>query len=64
MKLKKYGNCPRCGSDLMPIWCNTEEFTIEDGRLTYTGRIKRVCSHLECPSCLKKVCVDDSFDKY
>ena len=58
----KYGECLRCGSELIPIWCSKEEFEVNDGRLTYTGKTRRVCSHLECPSCLKKHCVDDTFD--
>lgn len=59
----KYGVCSRCGTHLVPIWFNEEETKVQDGRMWYTGRTRKACSHLECPNCFKKECVDDSFDR-
>lgn len=53
-----YGICSRCERDLEPVWFEEEEF--KRGRPT--GRTRRACSHLECPVCLKKECIDDTFD--
>lgn len=58
----KYGICPGCKTELIPIWFMEEEFRIESGIMYKTGRKRRAVDYLECPSCLKKECVDDSFD--
>ena len=58
----RYGSCSRCDTPLVPIWFTEEETKVVDGRMYYTGRKRRACSHLECPRCLKKACVDDTFD--
>lgn len=59
----KYGKCDRCGSDMMPVWFTEEEYKRGSvGSLIKTGRKRRACSHLECPSCFRSYCVDDSFD--
>lgn len=59
----EYGTCHKCGNPLEPVWFQEEEYrkgTI--GTLIKTGRTRTACSHLECPRCFTKVCVDDTFD--
>lgn len=58
----QYGSCSKCGSTLVPIWFTEEEIKIVNGSMIKTGRKRKACSHLECSSCFKKECVDDSFD--
>lgn len=59
----RYGKCGRCGSSLHPVWFEEQETKTISGTLIHTGRKRTACSHLECPSCLNKESVDDSFDK-
>ncbi len=59
---KVYGTCCNCGSVLEPIFFIEEEYKVEYGAMIKTGRKKKACSHLECPNCGKKECVDDTFD--
>lgn len=60
-----YGVC-ECGSALMPIWFTEEEYesiSYSGGSMSVrTGRKRHAVSHLECPMCGRKECVDDSFD--
>lgn len=58
----KYGICNKCGSQLFPVWFIEKETKIVKGSLIYTGKKRKACSHLECPTCLKKECIDDTFD--
>lgn len=58
----KYGICSRCETDLVPVWFTEEEINIIGGTMIKTGRERTACSHLECPSCFTKECVDDTFD--
>jgi hypothetical protein len=58
----KYGECSFCRSELYPIWFTEDEYEIINGIQYKTGRKRNACSHLECPDCGKKECVDDSFD--
>lgn len=60
--MTKYGECPYCGDDLIPIWFTEEETVVIHGTLCKTGRKRRAVSHLSCPTCLRNECVDDSFD--
>lgn len=60
--LNKYGVCSRCKDNLIPIWFIEEEYRTEDGIMYKTGRKRRAVDYLECPTCLKKEFVDDSFD--
>lgn len=56
--------CPKCGSIMIPIWFTEEEVKHANGYYPYkTGRKRRAVSHLECPYCFTKECVDDSFDQ-
>jgi len=57
-------SCPRCDSLMEPVFfMEEEEKTSEEGWWKYkTGRVRRAVSHLECPHCFNKECVDDSFD--
>lgn len=57
-----YGNCERCGAALEPVFFTEEETKTVYGSLIKTGRTRKACSHLECPVCGKKECVDDTFD--
>lgn len=61
-----YSDCKSCGVPLEPVWFREKEITPQTGSRFYypteTGRTKKSCSHLECPNCLRKECVDDSFD--
>lgn len=59
---KVYGEC-ECGAGFIPVWFIDEEYRYENSGIMYkTGRKRRACSHLECPNCFKRQCVDDSFD--
>ena len=55
--------CPKCGSIMIPIWFTDEEEKVTYGCRHKTGRKRRAVSHLECPDCFTKECVDDSFDQ-
>lgn len=57
-----YGTCDRCGSSLFPIYFTEKETEVIAGVMTYTGRVRRAVSHLQCDCCMHEVCVDDSFD--
>lgn len=58
-----YGECPKCGSKMLPIWYRAEEEKIIHGHRYITGRTCRAVSHLECPNCFHRETVDDSFDE-
>ena len=53
----RFGLCD-CGGQLHPVWFDESEY--RNGHKT--GRARDAVSHLVCDSCLKNVCVDDSFD--
>lgn len=59
MRNRNYGNCDYCGTPLEAelFW---EEERNEQGHLT--GRIRRAVGMLYCPHCMKKYCIDDTFD--
>jgi uncharacterized ferredoxin-like protein len=59
---KLYGTCERCGEVRMPVFFTEEERKVTNGIMVLTGRKRQACSHLECPNCGKKECVDDTFD--
>lgn len=55
--------CPRCGASMKPVYFTEEEYEISSAGYRYkTGRVRRAVSHFECPHCLNKEAVDDSFD--
>lgn len=56
-----YGEC-ECGANLHPIWFKEQESKVVKGRLIWTNRYRKACSHLECHNCFKNYPVDDSFD--
>lgn len=60
--MPKYGICAECGDELEPVWFTDEEYEVIGGIQCRTGRVRRAVDYLECPCCLKKYCVDDSFD--
>ena len=55
-----YGYCPKCEVTLERIWFKDIEF--EPKSNIPTGRVKWAVNYLQCPCCLKKFTVDDSFD--
>lgn len=57
-----YGVCSKCGANLEPVFFTEEETKTANGIMYKTGRIRHAVSHLECPNCLTKACVDDTFD--
>lgn len=57
-----YGNCSKCSVPLEPVWFTEEEYEVVNGIMYKTGRKRRAVSHLECPCCLNREIVDDSFD--
>lgn len=58
-----YGVCEKCGADMQPVWFTEEEYKVTNDGFRYrTGRERRAVSHLECPYCFAKACVDDTFD--
>lgn len=65
MKTRDYGQCIRCGANLIAGDSATvDETEIVDGKLIYTGKRIFMIGYLQCPCCLKKYTVDDSFDRY
>lgn len=62
MNEDKFGKCD-CGGTLYPIYYTLYETTDINGNYIRTGRKKRAVSHLVCDSCLKNICIDDSFDE-
>ena len=62
---RDYGQCIRCGTDLIVgDSAIVDETKIVDGRLIYTGKKIFMIGYLQCPYCLKKYAIDDSFDRY
>ena len=60
-----YGQCTRCGTNLIAgDSAVVDESKIVDGRLIYTGKKIFMIGYLQCPYCLKKYTIDDSFDIY
>ena len=55
-----YGKCRCCGCDYEAI--RFEENEYYPNSVTPTGRTRIAVSHLECPNCGTKECVDDTFD--
>lgn len=60
--MPKYGICAECGVELEAVWCQEQEYVDFAGIQYPTGKVRRAVDYLECPCCLKKNCVDDSFD--
>ena len=56
----KYGYCEDCGVPLSANLFTDIEFYPKTA--TPTGRTRLAVNYLYCPKCLKKLCVDDSFD--
>lgn len=57
-----YGTCVKCDCKLKPVFFIEEETKAARGCMYKTGRKRKACSHLECPICGHKECVDDTFD--
>lgn len=57
-----FGECERCGEELVPIYFKEEEEKTNYGWRYKTGRWRQAVSHLTCPCCFKNYCVDDTFD--
>lgn len=57
-----FGECD-CGGKLLPIQIIEREKVVRDGVEVYTGRKRKVISHLMCEWCLKCYCVDEKFDE-
>lgn len=57
-----YGKCPICNTEFEPVFFIEYEYETIKGNLFKTGRKRRAVSHLECPHCFHKECVDDTFD--
>lgn len=57
-----YGECPKCGHSLSPVWFEESETKVVNSALIETGRHRRACSYLTCTVCLNNECVDDTFD--
>ena len=55
----KYGKCGQCGEPLMAAELYVDYERDKKGVLT--GRQRLDIGYLQCPCCLKKYCVDDSF---
>lgn len=59
MRDTNYGNCERCKTPLKAETFWDKEY---DKKGRPTGRIRRAVGVLYCPNCMKKYCVDDTFD--
>jgi len=57
----KYGCCDDCGVELVPRWFKEKEYDSKTN--CPTGRTRTAVDYLYCKSCLKKVCIDDTFDE-
>lgn len=57
-----YGMCEECQTSLQPVWFTEHEYKTHDGYQYRTGRVRRAVDYLICPCCLKRYCVDDSYD--
>ena len=63
--MNNYGKCDRCGTNLIAgDHATIDEIKIVDGRLYHTGKKISMIGYLQCPYCLKKFTIDDSFDRY
>ena len=62
MSNAKYPECPNCGAEMEPIWFTEKEInTTFSGASYYTGRKRRNVNYFQCPFCMKKETVDDTF---
>jgi len=55
-----YGKCEECWTELEASWFIEKEYDTKYN--SPTGRTRRAVDCLQCPSCGKKYCVDDTFD--
>lgn len=63
--IRYYGKCERCGTNLTPgETAIVDEEKIYNGKRIKTGKKIYIIGYLECPHCLKKYTIDDSFDRY
>ena len=53
--------CENCSSPMIPIRFVEDEYHIENGRQSKTGRRRYNVSHFECQICGHKEAVDDTF---
>lgn len=60
--MSKYGECSNCGAELEAVWFTEYEYKTNQGIMYKTGRKRRAVDYLICPICMRKECVDDSFD--
>lgn len=58
-----FGKCSKCGGKLQPVYFEEKERKVIGGIMTYTGRKRIAVDYLICQDCLRKECVDDSFDE-
>lgn len=58
----RFGKCPYCNGELIPVFGTEDEFIVENHHLIKTGRKRRAVAYLQCKNCFKKQQVDDSFD--
>lgn len=57
-----FGMCDDCGVELEAVWFMEKEFRTVNSFMIRTGRKRRAVDYLICPCCLKKQCVNDSYD--
>lgn len=59
-------SCPRCRTRMEPMWSVVQEMVYNSDYKTYikSSRFIKTIDYLECPVCLIKEAVDDSFDHY
>lgn len=64
MENDDFGLCPYCGYPLSAVWFTEDEVKTSSFGAPYkTGRKRLAVDYLICDVCLKKQCVDDSFDR-
>ena len=56
--MSNFGSCEDCNTEIEPVYFLEKEYR---NRLP-TGRVRNAVDYLVCPVCLKKTCVDNSFD--
>lgn len=63
LEIIKEDGCDKCGSGCIePVWFKEEEERVSDyGFRIKTGRVRTVCSHLQCQSCGTNIITDGEF---
>lgn len=56
--MSSFGSCENCSAEIEPVYFIQKQYI--NGYIT--GKVRQAVDYLACPVCMKKTCVDDSFD--